>query len=419
MSKIFDIDGEMEENDDQKSSDNQNQDNTSPEENTDDKEGMGAEIMPDQDGEDDDGDTPKDDDIPWYDRVLNESDEKDTPTDSSNAETENAAEDQDDNDEDYGISIINDDDDDEDELGAPGSTDLEQEMSEAESAAEGGDESTGESYNPMDETVEDDETVPGIRKASTEQEVSDEERDWESSLTNENAQKAKPKSPKPKAQTGKKKGATKKPATSSQKPTQNSQQNKAEEDFDDIFPKGKRKPLSISTIVFMFLFLATLSLLCYYQFYDGNSFSINFTHPSNKGISTADDAEALDDQIKAVLAEKENTIKLLKQKIEEEKAAGGSSVTDDATGSDNKGAATTGTVYQVQLVALRQYDPNLQHETMELVLDREGGFTKLLLGTFTQEREALQLNSKLRQAGFDDAFVVKKVDGKRVAYDPN
>jgi hypothetical protein len=202
------------------------------------------------------------------------------------------------------------------------------------------------------------------------------------------------------------------------------------ESFDDIFPKRNKNstPVAMGTWIFLTLFLISLTLLSYYQFYDGQRFSLDFSHRSAGNVSQLD---SLTTKYAAKVKELEDQQKIIEDlttKIQELNAANLELVQDTASNSnvlnsDGTPAFTgvdlsSGTYYQVQLIALQQYHPSFGNSETAFYVDKEDGFSKMLMGAFEDENQAKTLYEKVRRAGFNDAFIVKKENGKRVDYNP-
>lgn len=197
------------------------------------------------------------------------------------------------------------------------------------------------------------------------------------------------------------------------------------ESFDDIFPpktKGKNSSANL-TMVFAVLFIISFSILCYYQFYDGNSFSLNFIHKDSYMAKGRDSLS-----VKAEKAKKENEV--LRKKVREmteafnklKLAAQANSLDAEGNTVMNQNYDTgidlsSGTVYQIQISALQSF--NLQSDSdLRIFIDEDNGLTKLMVGAFNNENEALEFAKDMKKGGFSDAFVVKKIDGNRVPYNP-
>lgn len=198
-----------------------------------------------------------------------------------------------------------------------------------------------------------------------------------------------------------------------------------EESFDDIFPPGNGKKLGTTSWIFIVLFLISFTLLAYYQFYDGKSFSITFVHSSKAGMTAID---SLNGEYRQAIADNDDLRKRIEELTENVRLANAriQQLESDTSrnSNDSTGAPLTilppeinsGTYYQVQLMALEQYGAEISTDDLGFFVDKEDGFTKMLIGAFTDEATSKELYQKLRKAGFDDAFIVKKVNGKRVPY---
>ena len=201
-----------------------------------------------------------------------------------------------------------------------------------------------------------------------------------------------------------------------------------EESFDEIFPKSNKPPTPLGTYTFLVLFLITFSLFAYYQFYDGHSFSIDFTHKSEAGLSKIDSMsiqyETQINQINnqkeiiAELKEKVHELHKLNMELAEDTAANSGVLQNDGTPVKSQVDLNNGVYYQVQVIALQQYNPDFGKSDFSFYVDKEDGYSKMLIGAMSSENAVKELYSKVKRSGFNDAFIVKKVNGKRVEYDP-
>lgn len=204
-----------------------------------------------------------------------------------------------------------------------------------------------------------------------------------------------------------------------------------EESFDDIFPRSNRQPIGPVAWTFVTLFLIMLSLFAYYQFYDGEHFSINFEHRSKGAMNRLDSLAQLNEDSQEEIAQLMKRMEELTADIRQKTAAYEALKNDttrstyavDETGESNptteKIDLNSGVFYQVQLIALQQYHPDFEGADFSFYVDKEDGYSKMLMGAFTSEEQAMDLYKKVQRSGFNDAFIVKKVNGARVEYDPN
>ena len=204
---------------------------------------------------------------------------------------------------------------------------------------------------------------------------------------------------------------------------------KGEESFDDIFPPSNRPPIANMTWLFFSLFIACFMLLCYYQFYDGKKVKITFRHQSHQGIGRLDSITDVYSYKVQELQDQQEIIAQLREKIQAlhernfELANDTSQRIETATPIETipqlpKGAdLNKGTYYQIQVIALKNYHPEItQSSDLNMYVDSDQGFTKLLLGAVDNEKEAKRFYQEIKKAGFEDAFIVKKVNGSRVEY---
>jgi hypothetical protein len=202
------------------------------------------------------------------------------------------------------------------------------------------------------------------------------------------------------------------------------------ETFDDIFPPARGRQMGVTAWVIVVLFLISLTALFYYQFYDGHQVHFTLTHKSKAGMNRID---SISNQYAEKLAELENQQRIiteLREKIKElhernhELLSDSTRLTNQPVVPSGEGPAPTpidfgkGTYYQVQVIALQEYHPDFGETEFSFYVDREEGFSKMLIGAIRDENQAKLLYDKVRKSGFSDAFIVKKVNGKRVEYNP-
>ncbi|MCB0736102.1 MAG: hypothetical protein KDC92_01220 [Bacteroidetes bacterium] len=365
MSNIFEIDGDIEDNNDDERDENASSSSENNDSSTNDHDDLGVEIIIDDDDSAEEESSDSDDDVPWYDKVL--SGESTTETNQNDSD-----------DEEEGASII---------------FDEPEEETANQPEAEPVTEVEEETIAAVEESK--DELESGLRIVSTENEAKDNEPIEEKPIASgveeviPVAKKDKPK-PQPKE----------KPAP-------------REETFDEIFPRKQRKPgqksgWGAATWIFFILFLITAGLFGYFHFVAGHH-----AHDDKH-------AEGQHGHNQAIIDEKDEEIRRLAAELAAAKS--GNTTESTSTGSnESTGDAVTpskGTVYQIQISALRQYKPSHSNSSYKIFIDKNDGYTKFLVGAFASESDAMEFNEKLKQAGFDDTFIVKKVDGERVEYDP-
>ncbi|MBI1185629.1 hypothetical protein GC194_15280 [bacterium] len=387
MSNIFEIDGEIEDNMDDngegknRSNEHEKQENEPVDNSTD--ENDSAEII--DDGAEDTGSNSNEDlsqepedEEPWYNKYLPE-EEREHPHSHHNSEpTEDTDADEDSLNEELSIA----DQDDNNAWSEPDETPERDEETEQLPAVE------DVTDDEIEEVLAELETLEEEEEGFDEEEAEDEAELTEQEITNPEA--------------------TLKP-------------NKREETFDDIFPKKKNKSgFTSATWVFFILFVASSGLLLYYQVFRGNKV--------NSGVDKIDSLSTAYQEQLAKLENQEKLIEQLHEKIQKlnernHELSNDSSKTEKVpvlTGEAGGSAVNIneGTYYQVQLIALQDYHPNLSTSDFGFYIDKENGYSKMLIGALTNEAEAKQLYEKVRKSGFSDAFIVKKVNGQRVTYNP-
>ena len=397
MSNIFEIDGEIEDNDDDGNNgegkqeeglnDEENQENTSEESTESDDSEEGTSIVfgeaEDEQGQNEEAsDSEAEDEVPWYDKVLSDDTEE-----SSSVEEEQP----------LPTAVV-------DESGTDDGVSVEDDSQEEEEPVDDA-EFDEEPYRPEDVTQEEiDEVLAEVDQS--EKELREEKYRFEED--NE-------------------------PANEVEEEEAADEEEEREESFDEIFPRSNgnksRKPLSMGTLIFATLFLISLTLLGYYQFYDGEHFSVNFHHRSGGAVAQLDSLAEVNKKSTEEINDLVAKIELLTKEVRERTAAYEELKNDtnrtfaiDQQGDDDprtlKVDFSDGTYYQVQLIALRQYNPDFGKSDFSFYVDKEDGFSKMLIGAFASEDQAKALFEKVKLSGFSDAFIVKKVDGERVEYNP-
>lgn len=423
MSNIFEIDGDIEDNDDEKL-DGQESSSSEPEDFNEDD--LGATIIDGDDENTDSSSADTDDDssgdgdeVPWYDKVLSDDDtDPSTPTEEETTSTPVA---EDSTAEPASVPTSNtpepsndsDDEDDEDEEieSVPEIEGLDDDTT-SNDTAEKQDEDSSNDLEEVDPNDLSDLDIDSLAELDDE-------------LEEEPIARPKPRK-KPKKKPEPKEGLT--VATTEE----------VEEEFDDIFPRksgGSNSSTSIWTWIFLVLFITCFSMLCYFQFYDGHKFSVSFTHRPAAGAEHAlpseiqqmtDEVQAQKEELEAENRRLAHMMRKKKQSAETnnsesaESAESDTSTPEEATPPKSNAtlSPTKGTVYQVQVAALKQYTANLSSASYHMYVDSENGFTKFLIGAFSSEAEVKAFRKKMVDAGFDDAYIVKKVNGERVEYEP-
>ncbi|PSR05241.1 MAG: hypothetical protein BRD49_04935, partial [Bacteroidetes bacterium SW_10_40_5] len=75
----------------------------------------------------------------------------------------------------------------------------------------------------------------------------------------------------------------------------------------------------------------------------------------------------------------------------------------------------SGTYFEVQIGAFKSFDPERYKEnTTNVKFYMDQGMRKITLGKFTEANAARAFRRDLVRLGIDDAFIVKKRDGKRL-----
>jgi len=156
--------------------------------------------------------------------------------------------------------------------------------------------------------------------------------------------------------------------------------------------------------LFIILFLTISSLFVYYQFYTGNgkwNFSlkkqITPTTDHSNLISENLKLKGVIDSIQQILANNSNDTNTFHEIFN-----------DDYIGE----------TYEVQIGFFKTFDlTKLDKNLVNMNVETSNGSTKLLVGKFTTLDEACKFRKDIEDMGIKGAFIVKKTDGKRVAFE--
>jgi hypothetical protein len=166
---------------------------------------------------------------------------------------------------------------------------------------------------------------------------------------------------------------------------------------------NSRNGLYISLVIFIILFLTTVSFLIYFQFYAGHGkFRWTFSHRSKDYIALQY-TQKQEDTLKAKIT----TLNLLNDSLKTYRAVAGTLFT----------TRIKGEVYFVQIGAFRYFDfSKYESHIVNFFVDKESGLTKLIIGGFDTFDEACTFRDDMKKIGIHDAFIIKKVDGQNVKF---
>ncbi len=156
-------------------------------------------------------------------------------------------------------------------------------------------------------------------------------------------------------------------------------------------------------IIFIVLFLASASMFAYFQFYQGDGkwrFSMKKTTYNPE-------------LVEALVAENS----LLASVIDslQQQSLDFNTVYENA---ELFPAFSEGESYEVQIGYFRTYDfSQYEGALLNLNADSEDGAVKLRIGRFATFEEACRFRKDIITLGIGGAFIVKKIDGKRVPFD--
>lgn len=187
-----------------------------------------------------------------------------------------------------------------------------------------------------------------------------------------------------------------------------------EDEEEEYYERGPG--IYILLVVFIVLFLTVSSLFVYYQFYLGNgNWDFSFKKRVNENVLINDDLQEENSELKA--------------KVESLEAELATTETNEVDTSSNASTMASGSSslftedmagekFEVQIGAFStfnfsKYDPNLVNMNVENV----NGVDRLTIGRFDNFDDACAFRKDIMAMGIQGAFVIKKVDGKKVKFD--
>ena len=168
---------------------------------------------------------------------------------------------------------------------------------------------------------------------------------------------------------------------------------------------GNGKWLYILLAVFIILFLTSTSFFVYFQFYQGKG-KWNFSLVRKADANT--EMPALTAENNRLKLEIDSLKMIAVQSPAQDTAAYGELFPDNMEGEK----------YEVQIGFFRSFDFSVyQAALVNMNAETSNGATKLMIGRFNTPEEACKFRNDMIAMGIKGAFVVKKVDGKRVPYE--
>ena len=173
--------------------------------------------------------------------------------------------------------------------------------------------------------------------------------------------------------------------------------------------QGRFKSITTALFVLIVLFVLATGMLVYYQFYEGNGkWRFTLLHKSN------------DTTFLIALKSRYDLSKALKDTIRPQKRDSSIVKTDTArhfkpSGNIKNDDSLTGTNYEVQIGTFENYGLKKYSAVFNnLHEEKNGNLTKLTLGRFKSIEEANTFRKDMAKLGIKQAWVVKKVNGKRM-----
>jgi len=174
---------------------------------------------------------------------------------------------------------------------------------------------------------------------------------------------------------------------------------------------GKRiNNLMSMLFIFLILFLFTLSMLVYFQFYQGyGKWRFTLLHKSNDTTLLLSIKSTLPDSSlspkKQIKGATKDSSKSIIDSIHSKNTPILPNIVD---------SIATGTVYEVQIGTFENYELKKYNAVFNnLHEEKTGNRTKLTLGRFYSGKEANEFKRDMVKLGIKDAWVVKKVNGVR------
>ena len=194
--------------------------------------------------------------------------------------------------------------------------------------------------------------------------------------------------------------------------------------------EGRGRGIYILLAVFILLFLASLSLFAYFQLYQGDGnwdFSLKKKSSGNDTVNKGVQEKNIMlysqiDSLNNVIANMENAQIATSESPESsetsETVEETSSPKPKITGSSELfHQDLAGEKYEVQIGAFRSFNfSKYNNNLVNMNVDIKNGLNQLVIGRFSTFNEACVFAKDMRSIGIQNAFVVKKVDGKRVKF---
>lgn len=182
-----------------------------------------------------------------------------------------------------------------------------------------------------------------------------------------------------------------------------------EEEYEEVESNG-RGALVGFLILFIILFLVSTGLLFYYQFYQGDGWHFTLKK-DNISQTEVNNLREKNDKLKSRTDSLKTQLESKTQKVQDLKTESGSQSQSTQQG----GAVISGTYFEVQIGAFNSFSfERYGDQVTNLVFHNEGGMKKLALGRFKEKNAARAFRRDLSGMGLEDAFIVKKKDGRRI-----
>jgi len=194
-----------------------------------------------------------------------------------------------------------------------------------------------------------------------------------------------------------------------------------EEEFEDEDYNERGPGIYILLVVFIVLFVSILSLFVYYQFYQGEgkwNFSMKKRGMDNVALNK--EMEQENAQLKIQVDSLQNVINQFGQDTNQvvQEAPPKETISNNGGSSSLFYPDLAGEKYEVQIGAFRNFNfAKYDSKLVNMNVDKENGMQKLVIGRFNTFEEACSFKKDILSLGIQNAFIVKKIDGKRQKFD--
>lgn len=198
------------------------------------------------------------------------------------------------------------------------------------------------------------------------------------------------------------------------------EENEEYEDFEEEEEEESRRGVGtlVLLIIFIILFLNISGLFVYYQFYLGKG---NWDFSFKKRTGSALIVKELEFQRDSLFVLTDSLTNLIGTDFQasstpteyEEQPEDEVETPKVSTTKTTKGDA-----FEVQIGAFRQLNFGRYKSSLRSIdVDVIDGVSKIIMGSFGNFYDACNCRKDLKKVGFNDAFIVKKVNGRRVDFD--